>query len=144
MVLRIRPATVQDVEGLTACINAAYASAFERGISLPPVSDGIDRDIRDHLVWVAEEGGIIGGIVLGLTDNTAHLINIAVDPSYGGRGVGRALIDTAVAAARDHGATRIDLATHVDMPGNVALYAHLGWCEIGRDANKVRMSRSLI
>ena len=144
MALTIRRAMVQDADGLAACIDAAYANALARGVSLPPVSEGLAQDIRDHLVWVAEEDGLKGGIVLGLTGDTAHLINIAVDPSHSGRGIGKRLIDTAVATARELGATRMNLATHVDMPGNVALYTHLGWHETGRDANKVMMSRSLV
>lgn len=158
--LIIRRAQDADAEPLAACISAAYGAALARGVSLPPVAEGIDADIRDHLVWVAEDsgtrGGIRGGLVLGLADGLrdglqdgrhdagAHLINIAVDPSFGGRGIGKQLIETAVAAARAAGARRIDLATHVDMPENVALYTHLGWRETGRSGNKVLMSRELV
>ncbi len=140
----IRRAKVSDSDALAACISAAYADALARGVSLPPVAEGIDADIRDQLVWVAEDGGVRGGVVLGLRDDVAHLINIAVDPSCGGRGIGRRLIETVLAAAQAAGAKRMDLATHVDMPENVALYTHLGWRVTGRHENKVLMSRDLV
>ena len=140
----VRRAEPGDAAGLAACIDAAYAPARARGIDLPPVADGVDQDIRNHLVWLAEDGNILGGIVVALRGDRAHLVNIAVHPAYGGRGIGKKLIETAVGAARDRGAMWMDLATHVDMPENVVMYGHLGWQETGRRANKVLMSRRLV
>lgn len=143
MDFRIRRAEQTDVAEMAACLAAAYAPARAEGVSLPPVSEGLDEDIRDHLVWVAVSDRIIGGVVLGITGDVAHLINIAVHPSSGGTGVGRDLLDTALDEARRRGALRIDLATHVDMPANADMYRHLGWEETGRDQTRVFMSRSL-
>lgn len=144
MSVGIRPATLDDATELAACIDAAYQAARTRGIKLPPVSEGIEDDIRDHLVWVAQAGSALaGGIVVATDGDRAHLVNIAVDPDFGGQGVGKALIATALSELGNRGVTRIDLATHVEMPENVALYAHLGWVETKRQADKVYMSRSL-
>ena len=140
----IRRAQMSDVPELVACVDAAYAPAKQQGIKLPPVSDGIDQDIRDHLVWVcADNNGIVGMIVVAVKDDLAHLVNIAVHPDAGGKGVARALIDTALTTLRRQNIRRIDLATHVDMAANVALYTHLGWIETGRSETKVLMSRDI-
>ena len=50
MDFRIRRAEQTDVAEMAACFAAAYAPARAEGVSLPPVSEGLDEDIRDHLV----------------------------------------------------------------------------------------------
>lgn len=141
--LTFRRALPADADAMAACFEAAYAPACARGVDLPPISEGLVADVCDHLVWVADDSTIRGGIVLSLKGDVALLINLAVDPTYGGRGIGKQLIEQATEHARRHGAKRIDLTTHVDMPENVEIYRHLGWRETGREANKVRMSRDL-
>ncbi len=143
MTIAVRPATADDAHGLTACIDAAYAPFVAKGLDLPPVSEGIAGDIRDHHVWVATRGDrIVGGIVLVLGD-AAHLANLAVHPDAGGQGVGQALIATATSAARAAGYDRLHLATHFEMTGTQAFYRRLGWVEAGRDGNKVYFEMQL-
>ena len=141
---RLRRAVLSDAARLTDVIHRAYAPAHARGIVLPDVAGGIAEDIRDHLVWVAVAGAQYGGVIVIVAEkDAAHLANIAVDPSAGGQGVGKVLIEGAIAYLRQHGVTRLDLTTHVDMPENILLYLHLGWRESGREANKVYMTRAL-
>ncbi|MFG5383896.1 GNAT family N-acetyltransferase [Yoonia sp. R2-816] len=143
MTITVRPATADDAHGLTACIDAAYAPYVAKGLDLPPVSEGIAGDIRDHHVWVATRGDrIVGGIVLVL-DDTAHLANLAVHPDAGGQGLGQALIATATSAARAAGYDRLHLATHIEMTGTQGFYLRLGWVEAGRDGNKVYFEMQL-
>jgi ribosomal protein S18 acetylase RimI-like enzyme len=133
---------VNDADGLAACITAAY-ERYSR-LLLPDVAGGIVQDIEKHLVWVFERNGaIIGGAVISRFGDKAHLRNIAVDPAYGGQGIGSALISTAIVALRANGIHSIALATHVGMPDNVGLYTHLGWVETSRAGDKVFMSRSI-
>ncbi|MBL4767214.1 MAG: GNAT family N-acetyltransferase [Rhodobacteraceae bacterium] len=141
----IRRAKIRDVAELVACIDAAYDVARESGIDLPPVSEGLDQDIRDHLVWISvEESQTVGVIVVAINSDHAHLMNIAVHPSAGGKGIAKSLIECALEELRRLKVGRIELATHVDMPRNVSLYRHLGWAETGRSGNKVHMSRAII
>ena len=140
----LRRATRVDAAALTECIDLAYAGYLAQGIELPPVSEGVTEDIRDNLVWVAvEDGLVLGGVILAVQGDVAHLMNVAVLPDQTGRGIGKALVDVAINAARDagHGMTR--LATHKDMPQNVALYRHLGWRVTGEEGNKVFMALDL-
>ena len=141
----IRRAEIGDVAELVACIDAAYDVARESGIDLPPVSEGLDQDVRDNLVWVSvDDSQIAGVIVVAVTADHAHLMNIAVHPSAGGKGIAKSLIQCALVELRRLNVGRIDLATHVDMPGNVSLYRHMGWTETGRSGNKVHMSRAIV
>ena len=140
----LRRATPDDAPALIACITAAY-SAFAGAIpDLPDVTEGVADDIADRHVWVADKGpDIAGGIVLHIAPPLAHLMNLAVDPRRQGQGLARSLIETAERAARDSGCTKLDLATHVLMPDNLAYYQRLGWAEAGREGNKVLMSKPL-
>ena len=139
--MMIRLATSDDVADLTDVLEAAYAPFLALG--LPPVTEGIEDDIRDHSVWVVElDGKIVGGIALSL-DTGAHIVNLAVHPDAGGHGVGKALIATASTAAASAGHETIHLATHVEMTGTQAFYRKLGWEETGREGNKVYFQKQL-
>ena len=140
----IRRAMPSDAATLTDCITAAYADYVRQGIDLPPVSEGVLMDIRDNVVRVAADGThILGGVILSVRGETADLMNIAVHPGAAGRGVGRALMAAALEAARAAGHTTMELATHCDLPHNVALYEHLGWKVTRRDGVKVHMAFDL-
>ena len=140
----IRRAGPEDAADLTAVIDAAYAPVRATLPNLPDVSEGVARDIAENLVWVATaDGAILGGLILIVSGDHALLANVAVSPEAGGRGVGRALIAAAEAAASDLGLAEIRLRTHARMAGNLALYARLGWRETGRDGDSVRMSNPL-
>jgi GNAT superfamily N-acetyltransferase len=142
--LSIRRAAPRDVLAIASVLAAAYAAHRIRLPDLPDVTGGIAEDISTHDVRVAEiDGRIVGAAVLVAGEGVAHLANVGVHPDAAGRGVGKALIAVAETVARKNGAVRIDLATHVGMPDNVALYRHLGWHETGRVGNKVYMSKPL-
>lgn len=138
----IRRAELSDVAEMVVCVDAAYAALHKRGIKLPAVSEGLDQDVRDHLVWLSlGDGRIEGVIVVAAKGDHAHLMNIAVHPDATGKGIAKSLIDTSILQLRRLNVGRMDLTTHVDIPENVSLYEYLGWKETGRSATKVHMSR---
>ena len=144
MAWTIRPATAADVDALTVAVAAAYAPALARGIALPPVTEGLAEDIRDHLVLVmAQEGDVAGGAIIVIAADHAKLANLAVDPRFGGQGLGRALIDAGEAAARELGLAEMRLVTHRLMPENVALFERFGYGVTERDGNKIYMMKRL-
>lgn len=138
----LRRATPADAPALRACIRAAY-SRWSHIDDLPDVAAGVAEDIAAHEVWVAEAAGALaGGLILDIGED-AHLMNVAVHPDHGGKGLGRALIAAAEDSARAAGCGVIRLATHVRMPDNIALYARLGWRETGREGVRVFMEKPL-
>jgi GNAT superfamily N-acetyltransferase len=140
----IRRTELADVALLVACIDAAYAIYAARGIGLPAVSDGIADDIQDNIVWAAvQDAKMIGGLVLIARQYHAMLANVAVDLIATGRGLGRALIHHAEREAQKAGFQKLKLTTHVDMPGSLLLYTHLGWHETSRRVDKVFMEKQL-
>jgi ribosomal protein S18 acetylase RimI-like enzyme len=130
----LRPATAADVPRLTELVRAAYGQYVERlGRPPRPMTDDYADVVRDFRVTVAERGvGIVGLIVLGVSDEGFLIDNVAVDPSQQGGGVGRALLEHAEAEARRAGFDSIYLYTHERMTENLALYSRIGYVEYDR------------
>jgi GNAT superfamily N-acetyltransferase len=140
----IRRAELGDADALSACIDAAYAQYATRIPDLPPVSADRAEEIARYQVWVAEiENDVAGGMVMVPEEGFMRLANVAVHPDHKGVGLGRALIALAESEALDQGYREIRLTTHVDMPENIELYAHLGWEEGRRHGNKVSMTKTI-
>lgn len=141
----IRRAVAADEQGVIHCIDRAYAGYASSIPDLPAVSEGIIEDINSNIVWIAELNGEIAGVLV-LVQSPDHLVlaNVAVDPDQKGKGLGKALMNQAENEAVRLEISVLRLSTHIDMPQNVSLYAHLGWHETGRDGNKVHMSKLIM
>lgn len=138
----IRAATRADADQIRVVVKAAYAPWTKVLPDLPDVSAGIEDDIAAGRVWVAVEGDkVLGTLIGGISAEHWHVANVAVSPDDGGKGIGRSLMEFALAQAKREGVRDMALATHHLMPGNVALYEHLGWQVSGEDGNKVLMRR---
>lgn len=84
-------------------------------------------------VHVAEgDGGIAGYIVFYPRGDHIHVENVAVDPALQGRGIGKALLGLAEAAAERHGLAALELYTNARMTENQVFYPRLGYVETGR------------
>ncbi|WP_368186450.1 GNAT family N-acetyltransferase [Aestuariibius sp. HNIBRBA575] len=143
MQIWIRKAEISDVDLIIALIDAAYAPYVARGVDLPAVSDGVADAIADDTVVVATtQDDVVGVMMLKLTDERAQLMNIAVSPDAGGQGVGKRLITRAETLAQFHGLDQLHLATHRDIPENIALYQHLGYEITAQSGAKVEMVKS--
>lgn len=130
----LRPAVAADAAAVTDLVNAAYGHYVDRiGILPGPMRENYTQVIGSADVTVAdEEGVIVGVLVLGITDEGFVIDNVAVHPSGQGRGLGRALLEHAEAAAREAGFDSIYLYTHEQMTENLALYTRIGYVEYDR------------
>jgi ribosomal protein S18 acetylase RimI-like enzyme len=87
-------------------------------------------------IFVAEAWGANGTQVLGACaliaepDGSFELAKMAVDKAARGRGVGRALAETAVAHARSRGAPRVELLSNTVLGPAIGLYRALGFQEV--------------
>ncbi|MCS7463914.1 GNAT family N-acetyltransferase [Paenibacillus doosanensis] len=86
-------------------------------------------------VFAAEnESGTIGVYVLIATrPDTAELVNVAVDESCQGRGIGKKLVQHAVEQARSQGYKTIEVGTGNSSIGQLALYQKCGFRMTGID-----------
>jgi GNAT superfamily N-acetyltransferase len=85
-------------------------------------------------LWLAvHDGAGIGCVALRQLDaDAAEVKRMFVDEAWRGCGVGRALMETLVAAARTRGYTTLRLGTLADMTAAQGLYASLGFRPVER------------
>jgi ribosomal protein S18 acetylase RimI-like enzyme len=130
----IRPADASDLPAMARIVAGAYQIYVERiGKPPGPMLDDYSAHVRAHAAWVAEADGVVVGLIVLLPqDDHLLLDNVAVDPAYHGRKIGRALMAFAERDAIRRGYTELRLYTHEKMTENLAIYPALGWHETGR------------
>ena len=69
----------------------------------------------------------MGFALFGWVDEAPHLAEMDVLPEHGRRGIGRALVQAAIAWARRQGGGSLSLTTFRDLPWNGPFYASLGF-----------------
>jgi ribosomal protein S18 acetylase RimI-like enzyme len=131
---RIRVATAADVPAIAEIVDQAYRHYIARiGKPPGPMLDDYAARVSEGVVWVLEEGDVIGGIIVLLPEpNYLLLDNIAASPTRQGLGLGRRLLAFAEAEALRRGYREIRLYTHQTMVENQRLYTSIGYEETGR------------
>jgi ribosomal protein S18 acetylase RimI-like enzyme len=130
----IRRATAAEAPAVVALVQRAYAPWIAAvGRRPAPMDDDYAARCAAGDVFVLPMDGAMAAILV-VQDRADHLWldNIAVDPAFQGRGLGRALLAFAEAEARQHGLPEIRLLTHQKMLSNIALYARAGYAETDR------------
>ena len=90
----------------------------------------LDAYIDAGRVLVASDGDrVVGHLQVTATERSgaAEVKNMAVDPAYQGRGIGRALMSAAIANARREGCATLVVATAAADTGNLRFYQRLGF-----------------
>jgi ribosomal protein S18 acetylase RimI-like enzyme len=147
--MRVRPADACDEEDLLHL-------AQRLSIGVAPwrdrqrVSEAVVSWVRASLtsaevqVFVADlNGAVVGFVSVSVKphwagDHDAYIGELVVDANHEGRGVGRALVESAVRWAQDHDLFRITLET-----GAANLRARKFYATLGFEEEDVRITRSL-
>jgi len=132
--VRLRPGLPTDAAGITRIVDAAYRHYVAR-IGRPPGPMLADQAavLERREVWIAElDGAAVGLVVLDAEPDHLLLDNVAVDPAFQGRGIGRLLLEHAERRAAELGLPEIRLFTHETMTENQAIYAAGGFVETHR------------
>lgn len=123
------PADIESVRQLFA--------EYARAVDEPCCFAGFERELaglpEPYLVlMLAKEGRTAAGCVgLRRVDpRTAEMKRLYVGPAYRGLGIGRALAEAAILAARHHGYERIVLDSLPKMGAALALYQQLSFRRI--------------
>lgn len=143
--LEIRPVRTEDVAYVVALITevlAEFGLEFDKGSH----TDRAVRELPDSYAshggafWVAHHGGVLVGTcgVFPLDAETLELRKMYLRPTARGLGLGTALLDTAVAWAREHHFRRIVLDTTEQMTRAIAFYEANGFV---RDDAQIRGAR---
>jgi ribosomal protein S18 acetylase RimI-like enzyme len=101
--------------------------------------------LAEGLVWVAEDAGrLVGFAACQMFLDALHLWELAVRREDQGRGVGKALVEAAVAEARAQAAPAVTLTTFREIPWNAPFYATLGFREVAPSEMNGRLTAILI
>jgi GNAT superfamily N-acetyltransferase len=129
----VRLARDDDVPLLLDLVERAYSPYVDRiGRRPAPMDDNYAAKVGEGRVFVADDGGVAGLIVLIAASHCLLIENVAVDPDRHGTGIGRALMAYAETYAHERGLRELRLYTNAAMAENLTLYPHLGYTEIDR------------
>ena len=132
----IRPAGAEDVPAIADLIDAAYQDYVPilGRKPRPMLDDHAARTARGENFVGEDNGALLAVIALAQEHPGAlHIFNIAVHPDAQGRGLLRQLLAFAEAKARDDGLPLLTLYTNQLMTRNRAIYARLGFVEVGTE-----------
>jgi [ribosomal protein S18]-alanine N-acetyltransferase len=140
----VRPMTEADFDGTLALIDRVAEERLwlgtEPGYDRANYRANWERWIRDpeYLLVVAVENGIVvGNLGIHPHDEYGYVLGMMVDASKRRKGIGRALIDAAIAWGRDRNIGALYLLVFPHNAAAIALYRACGFLEIERYADDV-------
>jgi molybdopterin-guanine dinucleotide biosynthesis protein A len=142
--IRILPFRAEYADGLRALVaDTLREYGFEPDPRLDPDLD--DPGAVYEALWVAlMDDGVVGSVALRrLGPREVELKRMYLRPRLRGRGVGRKLLQIALAWAREHGIERVALDTTERMEAARHLYEAHGFVRVAGDAPRQGQSRLL-
>ncbi|TMJ24363.1 MAG: GNAT family N-acetyltransferase [Alphaproteobacteria bacterium] len=127
--LELRRAGAADAAAVRTLTRAAYAKWVPLiGREPKPMQADYDRAVREHRIDLALLEGALAGLI-ETVEQPDHLLieNVAVAPSFQGRGLGRRLMAHAERLAEQQARAELRLYTNARFEENVALYRRLGY-----------------
>jgi ribosomal-protein-alanine N-acetyltransferase len=112
-------------------VHAIEAAAFTDPWSARDFRECLASDVV-FLVAEAPGGGVVGYLVAQHAADEGEILNLAVTPARHRGGIGRALVERALATLAGHDARRVFLEVRESNAAARALYAALGFEEVGR------------
>lgn len=135
----VRPAT--DTDRLPLSRMFAAVAEERDGIAAEPPIDAEARAQSLRLAgrFVAEaEGEIVGSLSVEASRHGFGKLGMAVARPWRGRGVGSALLETAITWAREQGLHKLTLTVFPHNAPAIALYRRFGFVEEGRRIKQFR------
>ena len=132
--MRIRAAAEADLPVMQDIERAAGTAFAEVGMQEiaddePPSLGELASYQKGGRAWVAEdgEGRPVAYLIADLVDGNVHIEQVSVHPRAARQGIGRTLLDHALAYARARGASALTLTTFAEVPWNAPYYARCGF-----------------
>ena len=132
MNITLKRAGVEDVENYIKIEKSVKSS-----LNLVTIDTAeAQKEIEDSIVYmIAFEEQVVGLVSYEIKGDTkAHIAEIAVNPDFQGKGIGRRAMEMILEELRTKSFTFVDLETHPDNPA-LRLYESLGFSVVGRVEN---------
>jgi ribosomal-protein-alanine N-acetyltransferase len=122
--LTVRPATLDDLEGIMEIERASFAAPWPKSC----IQEEIENVAECSRLDVAERDGIIAGFMnYWHVEDERHLLNFAVHPRYRRGGVGKAMLACLLDAARADRARLVLLEVRFSNTAARSLYRSAGF-----------------
>lgn len=129
----LRPGEIDDIDDVMAIMTSAFSPCFGEAWTRSQCA-GI-LPMRGVSLTLAESDGVaVGFSLVRAVADEAELLLLAVDQTAQRRGIGHALLDHFIGAARADGAHRLHLEVRDGNPA-MALYRAAGFVAAGRRRN---------
>ena len=121
----MNPATIAHADALSHL----HAQAFPHGERWGAAAMGLQLSLPGAFGWISARGGMV---LARVAADEAEILTLAVDSAARRQGLGRALMGRAMHTAAGRGAASMVLEVAEGNAGARALYAGLGFAEVGR------------
>jgi len=123
---RLRKMTAADIDAVERILRESpEAAQWSAGELLSVLRGNIH-------IWVAEDSGkVIGMVAARAIGGDAEILNLAILPEQRRRGLGRRLLEGAIAESRAAGARSVFLEVRESNAAARAFYASAGFIEVG-------------
>ena len=127
--VELRRAELSDTDAVRCLTRQAYAKWVPLiGREPKPMQADHELAVREHRIDLLYSDGVLAGLVETIDQGDRLLVeNVAVQPSFQGRELGRRLMAHAEDVARALGHRRVWLYTNKRFEENVRLYRSLGY-----------------
>ncbi len=129
-----------DWTAVLALVRRAFA--YMDGVIDPPSSahrltvESLKEKAREEIGFAAhEEGELVGCMFMAVRGDHAYVGKLAIDPAKQKTGLGRVLMDAAEKEARRLGLGALELQARIELTGNHAAFARMGFAETERTAH---------
>jgi ribosomal-protein-alanine N-acetyltransferase len=124
--LKIRKMRVEDLEKVLEIERKSFSNPWSRNAFLYEIESDVSYP------WVVElDNEIVGYSIHWLIFDEAHLSNIAVDPAYRRRGIGKFILEKVVESAKKKGAKFLTLEVRISNSKAISLYTKMNFRVVG-------------
>jgi GNAT superfamily N-acetyltransferase len=138
--LQLCLAQPRDAAAILAVVHRAFAQydgklVPQSGAARETVETVTARLAQENCVMALREERLVGCLFYEHLGDHLYFGRLAVLPEERGRGVARRLVGEVEAVALAAGITTVALNVRIALPGNLALFAALGYREVSRQAH---------
>lgn len=120
--LRFRQMSMSDVQDIMRIEKSSFAYPWSSRFFLQELSVPCSRSLL-----ATANGTTVGYIIYWFLSADVDIHNLAVDPGFRRRGIGRSLLKSVIVEAKHHGSTRVTLEVRKSNEAAQRLYQSLGF-----------------